>query len=99
MDTCTPAAPDALTAFAVPNPNCPLQGSRFFRVWWPGGLPRRTDHPAYFGSVNVLKPTLSAVDSFTLLLWNREMQVTGITSHLPCCAYLKISVQKPWLKL
>ena len=53
VDTCTVAAPDAITAFAVPNPNSPSQGSRFFRVWWLGELPRQADHPAYLGSVNV----------------------------------------------
>ena len=40
---------DAITAFAVPNPNCSSQSRRFFRVWSPCGLPRRADHPAYFG--------------------------------------------------
>ena len=53
VDTCTVAAPDAITDFAVPNPNFPSQGSRFFRVWWLRELPRKADHPAYFGSVNV----------------------------------------------
>ncbi len=40
---------DAITAFAVPNPNCPSQGRRFFQVWLPVGLPFRADHSAYFG--------------------------------------------------
>src|SRR5579872_2956148 len=31
------------------TPATPRRVSRFFRVWLPGGLPRRTDHPAYFG--------------------------------------------------
>jgi hypothetical protein len=53
VDTCTVAAPDAITAFAVPNPNCSLQSSRFFRVWWLDELPRRPDHPAYFGLANI----------------------------------------------
>src|SRR5580658_6252710 len=39
---------DAITAFAVPNPNCPSQSRRFFRVWLPVGLPFRADHSAYF---------------------------------------------------
>jgi hypothetical protein len=30
VDTCTVAALDAITAFAVPNPNSPSQGSQFF---------------------------------------------------------------------
>ena len=33
VEACTVAAPDAITAFAVPNPSCPSQSSRFFRVW------------------------------------------------------------------
>ena len=53
MDTCTVAAPDVIAAFAVPNPNFPSQGSRFFRVWWLRELPRKADHPTYFGPVNV----------------------------------------------
>ena len=36
VDTCTIAAPDAITAFAIPNPNCSSQSRRFFRVWLPG---------------------------------------------------------------
>jgi|ERR1700722_4269755 hypothetical protein len=50
---CTITALDAITAFAVPNPNCPSLSSRFFRVWSFLRLPRRTDHPAYFGSANL----------------------------------------------
>jgi hypothetical protein len=49
VETCTVTALDAITAFAVPNPNCPSQGRRFFQVWLLFGLPRRTDHSAYFG--------------------------------------------------
>jgi ribonuclease HI len=40
---------DAITAFAVPNPNCSSQSRRFFQVWLLFGLPRGTDHSAYFG--------------------------------------------------
>ena len=54
METCTVTAPDAITAFAVPNPNYPSQSSRFFQVWLPLGLPRWADHPAYFGLTKVL---------------------------------------------
>ena len=53
VDACTVAALDATTAFAVPNPSCSSQGSRFFRVWWLDELPRQVDHPAYFGLVNI----------------------------------------------
>ena len=48
-DACTVAALDAITAFAVPNPNCPSQSRRFFQVWSFAELPRLADHPAYFG--------------------------------------------------
>jgi hypothetical protein len=49
VETCTVTALDAITAFAVPNPNCPSQSRRFFQVWLPIGSPRRADHSAYFG--------------------------------------------------
>jgi hypothetical protein len=49
----TVTAPDAITAFAVPNPNCSSQSHRFFRVWFPAESPRRVDHPAYFGLTKV----------------------------------------------
>jgi len=48
VETCTVTALDAITAFAVPNPNCPSQSRRFFQVWLPFGSPRRADHSAYF---------------------------------------------------
>jgi hypothetical protein len=54
MGARTVTAPDVITAFAVPNPGCSSQGSRFFRVWWLDELPCRAGHPAYFGSVNVI---------------------------------------------
>jgi hypothetical protein len=63
VEACTVTALDAITAFAVPNPNYSSQSSRFFQVWLLFGLPRRADHSAYFGLAKVLiKPTLSAVD-------------------------------------
>ena len=49
MEACTVTALDAITAFAIPNPNCPSQSRRFFQVWLPVGLPFRADHSAYFG--------------------------------------------------
>ncbi len=49
MEACTVTALDGITAFAVPNPNCPSQSRRFFQVWWPSRSPRRTNHSAYFG--------------------------------------------------
>ncbi len=52
MEACTVTALDAITAFAVPNPNCPSQSRRFFQVWLLFGLPRQADHSAYFGLAN-----------------------------------------------
>jgi hypothetical protein len=49
VETCTVTALDAITAFAVPNPNCPSLSRRFFQVWLLIGSPRRADHSAYFG--------------------------------------------------
>ncbi len=48
MDACTVAALDAITAFAVPNPNCSSQSRRFFRVRLPSGSPRQAECPTYF---------------------------------------------------
>ena len=53
MEACTVTALDAITAFAVPNPNCSSQSRRFFQVWLPAGLPLRADHSAYFGPAKV----------------------------------------------
>ena len=49
VDACTVTALDAITAFAVPNPSYPSQGSWFFQVWRLSGSPQLADHPAYFG--------------------------------------------------
>jgi hypothetical protein len=62
VDTCTVAVPDAISAFAVPNPGASSQSRRFFRVWPSSESPRPTNHPAYFGLTTILKPTLSAID-------------------------------------
>jgi hypothetical protein len=53
VEACTVTALDAITAFAVPNPNCPSQSRRFFQVWLLSGLPRRANHSAYFGLAKV----------------------------------------------
>jgi len=45
---------DAITAFAVPNPNFSSQSRRFFQVWSPSRLPCRADHPIYFGLANFI---------------------------------------------
>ena len=63
MEACTVTALDAITAFAVPNPNYSSQSSRFFQVWLLVGLPLRADHSAYFGLANFISSTLSAVDA------------------------------------
>jgi hypothetical protein len=62
VDTCTVAVPDAISAFAVPNPGASSQSRRFFRVWPSSESPRPTNHPAYFGLTTILKSTLSAID-------------------------------------
>ena len=49
MEACTVTALDAITAFAVPNPNFSSQSRRFFQVRMPVELPLRADHSAYFG--------------------------------------------------
>jgi hypothetical protein len=48
VDACTVTALDAITAFAVPNPNCSSQSRRFFRVRSPSRLPLPADHSVYF---------------------------------------------------
>jgi len=53
VETCTVTALDAITAFAVPNPNYSSQSGRFFRVWLLVGLPFRADHSAYIGLAKV----------------------------------------------
>jgi len=53
VEACTVTALDAITAFAVPNPNYSSQSRRFFQVWLLFRLPRRADHSAYFGSAKV----------------------------------------------
>src|SRR5690349_11176905 len=48
--THAPSQPlDAITAFAVPNPNGTSQHHRFFRVWLSSESLRRTNHPGCFG--------------------------------------------------
>ena len=39
VEACTVTASDAITAFAVPNPNYSSQSRRFFQVWLLSGLP------------------------------------------------------------
>jgi hypothetical protein len=53
VEACAVTAFDAITTFAVPNPNYSSQSRRFFQVWLLFGLPRRADHSAYFGLAKV----------------------------------------------
>ena len=39
MEACTITALDVIAAFVAPNPDCPSQSRRFFRVQSPAGLP------------------------------------------------------------
>ena len=88
MDACTVTAPDAITAFAVPSPNCPSQSSRFFQVRLSCGLPRRTDHPAYFGLAKLsFEPSLSAVDGRNVKHLGQNCQRLFSVQH----------VKKKWL--
>ena len=89
MDARTVAALDVIAAFAVPNPGCSSQGSRFFRVWWLDELPRRAGHPAYFGSVNVTWTGLFGRRQFlTLVLPNRECCDIGHKFYEQACVFL-----------
>ena len=75
MDTCTAAAPDVITAFAVPNPSRLSQGRPVFsgpsarRVTPPGESPGllRTGQ-------GLFRPTLSAVDVREITTAARESQ-------------------------
>jgi len=60
VDARTVTALDAITAFAVPNPNHTSQRRWIFRVWQPSESPRRTYHSAYFGLA-----TLSSANPFS----------------------------------
>ena len=63
MEACAVTALDAITAFAVPNPNTSSQSRRFLQVWLPVGLPFRADPLSLLRTgKSLIKPTLSAVD-------------------------------------
>ncbi len=79
MEACTVTALDAITAFAVPNPNCSSQSRRFFQVWLLFGLPRRADHPAYFGLAKFylsqpFQPSTNATLEICLKIVNARFQ-------------------------
>ena len=84
---------DAITAFTVPNPNCPSQSRRFFQVWLPCKLPCRADHPVYFGPASFISLTLSTVDATNL---NRAF--TNVNANYWCnaedgpCAYWEVQL-------
>ena len=63
METCTVTALDAITAFAVPNPNCSSQSQSVFsgQVALQVALLGRSPSLLRTGKV-LIKPTLSAVD-------------------------------------
>jgi hypothetical protein len=64
VEACTITALDAITAFAVPNPNRSSQSCRFFQVRLPSRSPCQADHPIYFGLVNFyLNQPFSIVDA------------------------------------
>jgi len=66
-----PAQPlDAITAFAVPDPNFSSQSRRFFQVWLLSESPRRADHSAYFG---LAKYYLEQVCSYSNLSKNIQI--------------------------
>ncbi len=74
MEACTVTALDAITAFAVPNPNYSSQSRRFFQVWLLFGSPRRVDHSAYFGlakfylSQPFQPSTTATLESYTMIV-------------------------------
>jgi hypothetical protein len=79
VETCTVTALDAITAFAVPNPNCPSLSRRFFQVWLLFGLPRRADHSAYFGLAKFylsqpFQPSTNATLEICLKIVNAHFQ-------------------------
>jgi hypothetical protein len=82
VDACTVTAFDAITTFAVPNPNCPSQSRRFFQVWLLFGLPRRADHSAYFGLAKFylsqpFQPSTGATLEICLKNVNARFQCNG----------------------
>jgi hypothetical protein len=80
VETCTVTALDAITAFAVPNPNFSSQSRRFFQVWLSVGLPRRADHSAYFGLAKFyLSQPFQPSTAPTLESWSKI-----VNAHFQC---------------
>ena len=70
---------DAITAFAVPDPNYPSQSSRFFQVRLPNRSPCRANHPVYFGPAKVyfsqpFRPSTGSTLNSCLIVVNAALQ-------------------------
>jgi len=63
VEACTITAPDAITAFAVPNPKHSSQSCRFFRVRRPGRLATGLITQSISDWLILFEPTLSIVDN------------------------------------
>src|SRR6202007_564265 len=79
VDACTVTALDAITAFAVPNPNYSSQSRRFFQVWLLFELPHQADHSAYIGLAKFylsqpFQPTTRATLEICLKIVNARFQ-------------------------
>jgi len=86
VDACTAAAPDAITAFAVPNPSCSSQSQSVFSGW----VARRVASPSgspgllQIGQCYLNQPFQPSTVS-RIFLPNRGMQVTRITIWIFFC--------------
>jgi hypothetical protein len=94
VDACTVAAPDAVIAFAVPNPGCSSQNQSVFSGLVARRSPCRADHSAYFGVARFISPILSAVDASQIKQslhrcqrnsqGENEISVHGIVENVDC---------------
>ena len=67
MEACTVTTPDAITAFAVPNPNCSSQNQSVFSGLAAGQVTLAGESLGLLRTGNVLfSPTLSTVDGSNL---------------------------------
>jgi hypothetical protein len=91
VDTCTVAALDVITAFAVPNPNCPSQDQSVFSGLVALQVTLLNRSPSLLRTGEFFSPILSAVDvSKTKQLLqrcqrnyqcNHEISVNGIVQN------------------
>jgi hypothetical protein len=73
VDACTAAAPDAITAFAVPNPSCSSQSQSVFSGLVARQVASPSESPGLLQIGQMLfRSTFSAVDDCRLFLPNRE---------------------------